>query len=72
MKLKNSKDIKSNGIMLVERADHLPYSIDELYKRVGKLPHVKRYAMILHDRDLELQKRQRYIKVVKKKIAYHF
>lgn len=55
MKLKNSKDIKSNGIMLVERADHLPYSIDELYKRVGKLPHVKRYAMILHDRDLELQ-----------------
>lgn len=47
-----TKEIKSQILMYVQQIEHLPFeNVEALKRRAKTLPHLKKYAMIVHDKD---------------------
>ena len=47
----SSKTFKS--ISLCQYLDNLPYSVEEFQSKVESFPHIKKYAFIVHDKDIK-------------------
>lgn len=52
MKGEINMDLRTRVLMLVEKTDKMPCSLDDLLKKVANLPHIDKWASILHDKDV--------------------